>query len=108
MNIVQIPSPGRSWLFTPATRPERFVNALESGADVLIVDLEDAVPPAEKFAARANVRALLDSASRESLPLLAIRINSSSCRFGLEDLLMLLDVEVAPDFVLLPKVESPE
>ena len=109
MNIVQIPGATRSWLFTPATRPERFANALECGADVLIVDLEDAVPPAQKAVARANVRALLDSSSRgELLPLLAIRINSSSCRFGLKDLLMLLDADAAPDFVLLPKIESPE
>ena len=33
----------RSWLFTPATRPERFANAVKSGADALIVDIEDAV-----------------------------------------------------------------
>jgi len=31
----------RSWLFTPATHPERFVKASSIGADVLIVDLED-------------------------------------------------------------------
>jgi malate synthase len=41
------PNRTRSWLFTPATRPERFANALKSAADVLIVDLEDAVPPAD-------------------------------------------------------------
>ena len=35
--------PTRSWLFTPGARPERFGKAAEVGADVLIIDLEDAV-----------------------------------------------------------------
>ncbi len=42
----------RSWLFTPATRADRFSNASECGADVLIVDLEDSVAPADKAYAR--------------------------------------------------------
>jgi hypothetical protein len=46
--------PTRSWLFTPATRPERFAKAKEAGADVQIIDLEDSVPPAEKESARRN------------------------------------------------------
>ncbi|MDP3826791.1 MAG: aldolase/citrate lyase family protein, partial [Polaromonas sp.] len=35
----------RSFLFVPATRPERFAKALASGADAVIIDLEDAVAP---------------------------------------------------------------
>ena len=42
----------RCILFTPANRPERFEKAVAAGADVVIIDLEDAVPPAEKEAAR--------------------------------------------------------
>jgi citrate lyase beta subunit len=38
----------RSWLFTPGTRPDRFDKAAASGADVSIIDLEDAVAPADK------------------------------------------------------------
>src|ERR1700691_3457332 len=37
----------RSWLFTPASRPDRFGKAAEVGADVLVLDLEDAVAPAD-------------------------------------------------------------
>jgi citrate lyase beta subunit len=37
----------RSWLFTPATRPDRFDKAAASGADVSIIDLEDSAPPAD-------------------------------------------------------------
>lgn len=43
----------RSWLFVPATRPERFAKAAASGADLVVVDLEDAVPPEKKADARA-------------------------------------------------------
>ncbi len=46
------PTRRRSWLFTPATKPDRFDRAAEAGADALIVDLEDAVAPADKAAAR--------------------------------------------------------
>jgi (S)-citramalyl-CoA lyase len=54
--------PTRSWLFTPATRPDRFPRAAILGADVLIIDLEDAVAPADKPAARANALAYCRSA----------------------------------------------
>src|ERR1700692_2987449 len=98
----------RSWMFTPATRPDRFANAAKSHVDVLIVDLEDAIQPDEKAAARGNVRTLLDATGNTTLPPLAVRINSLLPRFGLDDLAMLLDVKHAPQFALLPKIESPE
>lgn len=45
----------RSWLFVPGNRHERFDKACASGADAVILDLEDAVPPADKLAAREHV-----------------------------------------------------
>ncbi len=42
----------RSLLFVPATKPERFVKALDSGADCIIIDLEDAVAESSKDSAR--------------------------------------------------------
>ncbi|MET9342488.1 CoA ester lyase [Nonomuraea sp. NPDC003804] len=44
-----------TWLYVPGDRPERFDKAMASGADVVIVDLEDAVAPSRKDAARRNV-----------------------------------------------------
>ena len=44
----------RSWLFTPATRPDRFAKASAAGADVAILDLEDAVAPMDKAQARTT------------------------------------------------------
>ena len=45
----------RTALFVPGNRPERFAKALASGADAVIIDLEDAVPSAEKAAARQHL-----------------------------------------------------
>jgi citrate lyase subunit beta/citryl-CoA lyase len=49
----------RSYLFVPGNRPERFAKAYASGTDAVIIDLEDAVPPAERVVARAHVAAWL-------------------------------------------------
>ena len=45
----------RSLLFVPGDRPERFAKATASGADAVILDLEDSVAPSAKVAARAAV-----------------------------------------------------
>lgn len=45
----------RSYLFVPGNRPDRFAKAYASQADAVIIDLEDAVPPAEREAARSHV-----------------------------------------------------
>lgn len=49
----------RSALFVPATRPERIPKALASGADAVIVDLEDAVAENLKAEARGNLLSLI-------------------------------------------------
>ena len=97
----------RSWLFTPATRPDRFARAGEAGADVLIIDLEDAVAPGDKDRARAAALAHLD-AGRGTAPIQALRVNGLSTRAGLDDLRLLLESRTGPDAVILPKVETPD
>ena len=54
--------PRRSFIFCPGTKPEMFPKALRSGADIVCVDLEDAVAPAEKAAAREQTLALFEAA----------------------------------------------
>ena len=71
----------RSYLFVPGNRAERFDKALASGADAVIVDLEDAVPPDQKDAARKTVSAWL-SADRP----VVVRINAADTPWFRDDL----------------------
>lgn len=71
----------RSFLFVPGNRPERFVKACATGADAVIVDLEDAVPPSEKLAARTALAGWLSPAH----PVL-VRINSVDTEWFRDDL----------------------
>lgn len=54
----------RSFLFVPGDRPDRFYKAAACGADIVILDLEDAVAAADKDAARASVAAWLGAGHR--------------------------------------------
>ena len=94
----------RSLLFVPGDRPERFDKAAASGADALILDLEDSVGAANKQAARDAVGARL--AGDRSGPALFVRVNPDDGDFHAADLAALADVR--PDGVMLPKVEGPE
>jgi len=97
--------PARSWLFTPATKPERFGKAREVGADVQIIDLEDSVAPSEKESSRKNAFGYLGEQNARG-PLLALRVNAMRTLWGLRDLLALVQHEAQSDFVIIPKVES--
>ena len=90
-------------LFVPGNRPERFGKALASGAELVCIDLEDAVPATAKAEARAAVVAALPSLPRERI---AVRINGLKTEAGLRDLLALKDAGVMPDTLLVPMVES--
>ena len=95
----------RSWLFTPATRPDRFAKAAAVGADIAILDLEDAVPPKDKAQARMTALNYLAD-NRANGVLHALRINALVTRAGLADLQALLESEACPDYLILPKTES--
>ncbi|HRN65325.1 MAG TPA: aldolase/citrate lyase family protein, partial [Alicycliphilus sp.] len=75
-----------SFLFVPATHPERFQKALASGADMVIADWEDAVAPADKAGARAallQAAAAMDAAQRARL---LVRINAEGTPWFADDL----------------------
>jgi citrate lyase subunit beta/citryl-CoA lyase len=72
----------RSYLYVPGDRPERFTKALDSGADAVIFDLEDAVPLDGKDEARASVVGLLSEISGPDTAQW-VRINAGSR--GLDD-----------------------
>jgi citrate lyase subunit beta/citryl-CoA lyase len=88
----------RSWLFVPATRPERFAKAARSGADRVIIDLEDAVAPESKAAARESlVRAELP----RTVPLY-VRVNAVRTEWFDVDLKIAAELPIAG--IVLPKV----
>ncbi len=88
-----------SYLFVPGNRPERFGKALAAGAGAIIVDLEDAVPAADKPAARDAVAAWL----RPQQPAL-VRINAIDTPWFSDDLAMCIDRGATA--IVLPKAEE--
>jgi len=92
----------RSMLFVPGDRPERFAKAVASGADAVIFDLEDAVVPERRPAARGEIARYLGAADR-SVPLW-VRINPVGSDDALRDLAAVM--ESRPDGIMLPKARS--
>lgn len=95
----------RSLLFVPGDRPDRFDKAAGSGADAIILDLEDSVAPDRKEAARAAVATYL--AQARLLPTL-VRVNPLESAAIAADAAMLraLGAGHAPDALMLPKAEG--
>lgn len=93
----------RSFLFVPGNRPERFAKALASGADAIVVDLEDSVPPAAKAAARGAVAAEWPALQQAAVPVV-IRMNACGTPAGEEDLEWL--THLRPVGVMVPKCEG--
>lgn len=95
--------PLRSWLYVPGHRPDRVAKALVAGADAVVIDLEDAVPPALKAQARATA---LDVLSRRPPgPQVWVRVNSAETRWGQDDLAAL--VGSGADGLRLPRAQDP-
>lgn len=95
----------RSWLFVPADSEKKLGKALATGADALILDLEDSVVPANKPAAREMARAWL-IANRGAAPQLWVRINALDTGLWQDDLAAVLPG--APAGIMLPKAAGPE
>lgn len=87
-------------LYVPADRPDRAAKALVSDADVVILDLEDAVAPAHKDAARDGLAALLSDVARP----VQVRVNHMSSPWSAEDLAALAALPGVG--VRVPKVED--
>jgi len=92
----------RSLLFVPGDRPERIEKALGSGADALILDLEDSVSVGAKDRARSAIASVLSRPER-STPLF-VRVNPLDSGIADEDLAAVLPFE--PDGIMLPKAEG--
>ncbi len=97
--------PIRSWLYVPGDSDRKLAKAEASGADALVLDLEDSVALHNRDGARAKVRAFLDARPR------AARARELWVRINPLDDAALVDLAAivggAPDGVVLPKIEGP-
>jgi (S)-citramalyl-CoA lyase len=99
--------PRRSLLFVPALRPDRFVKALDSGADIVCIDMEDATPRDRKDEGRALALPLFKNITHPQIEWM-VRINSLSTAAGLKDLTAIIESDAPPPSIMVPKVCSAE
>ena len=93
-----------TYLFVPGNRPERFSKALDSAADCIILDMEDAVAPVDKAQARLSIAQWMSGPAGTTGRVL-VRINDDSTRWQDDDLAALWHLPWAG--VMIPKCESP-
>lgn len=99
--------PIRTALFAPGIKDKVMAKALESGADAVILDLEDSVPLASKAEARVLVAKVIDgvaAAAKNGGPAIYVRVNGAQTGLLADDLLAV--VRPGLNAILLPKVES--
>jgi citrate lyase subunit beta/citryl-CoA lyase len=95
----------RSLLFVPGDSERKQAKAVDSGADALLLDLEDSVAAPQLPAARQRVRELLTARSDRKKQQLWVRVNALSSGLLLADLTAVMPG--APDGIVLPKVSTP-
>ena len=97
--------PRRSLLFVPALRPDRYWKALDAGADIVCVDMEDAVALPRKDEGRAATLPLFGENTHPHVERM-VRINSISTVHGLKDLQAIIESDAPPPSIMIPKVRS--
>ncbi|MEV5651429.1 CoA ester lyase [Nocardia sp. NPDC052254] len=96
----------RSWLYVPGHRHDRIGKALDSGADAVVIDLEDAVPVTAKDRALENALDTLRTAPPGRR--IWLRLNVVGSEWLDNELAALASASVAPAGVRLPKADEPE
>ena len=98
----------RSLIFAPGNKPEMYPKALKTGADIVTVDLEDAIAPQHKDVARAATLALFAEPVPDDGVERIVRINCLRTPEGLADLQAIIESDTPPPALMLPKVKSPD
>lgn len=105
MPIQQEPVAARSWLFAPGDSEKKMAKAMEGEADIVLIDLEDAIAPDSKAGARPMVHDFLQS-HPEQRHRLWVRINPLDGPHALPDLAAVMPAR--PGGIMLPKVYGPQ
>ena len=98
----------RSFIFTPGLKPEMFPKAIESGADMVCIELEDGIAINDKDEARNNTVEALKTLEVNSDVELVVRINNQRTKFGLLDLEAFVSSKLKVKALMLPKVKTPD
>jgi citrate lyase subunit beta / citryl-CoA lyase len=93
----------RSYLYVPGDDPRRIEKALATGADAVVIDLEDSVAPNRKEEARSNAATVLESVPARPV---FVRINAPGSEFAARDIAAVAALQLSG--LRLPKVESLE
>lgn len=93
----------RSQLFVPGNRSDRFEKACQTEADLVCIDLEDAVGPSDKDAAREETLTWLSATPHKHV---GLRINPVDTDMGQADIKALAESNLSLPFVMIPKVSS--
>ncbi len=97
----------RSFLFVPASRPERFAKALASSADCIVIDLEDAVAASQKNLARANINAAFADFTATDKARILIRMNPLDTSEAASDIELFKQLVASGlSAIMVPKAES--
>jgi len=99
--------PRRSLLFVPGLRPDMFAKALNSGADIVCIDMEDAVARSRKDEGRALTLPLFRNKTHPHVEQM-VRINGLSTPDGLKDLTAIIESDAPPPAIMIPKIRSAE
>ena len=102
------PRPRRSFIFTPGLKPEMFPKALDSGADMVCIELEDGIAPQDKADARVCALKLFEEPQADDGVERIVRINSMRERFGIDDVQAVLETNTPPPSLMMPKVRTPD
>ncbi|MCA1648209.1 MAG: CoA ester lyase [Chloroflexi bacterium] len=100
------PRPIRSWLYAPGNNPRVLDNVFNTGADAVILDLEDAVPSSEKDNARRMLSDVLHARGARPGPYISVRLNHPRSGLTRDDIAAV--VQPGLDGLRLPKVEDAE
>lgn len=95
----------RSWLCIPAVKEGLEEKIIKTSADIVLLDLEDSIPANKKQVAREKLLTLNHLIWSEYD--VAVRVNALSRPEGFRDLVFLMDNNIVPKCLVIPKVESP-